>query len=214
MTAARIGVVVGLNAEARLAHAWGMPVAVGGGTSAGAAAAAADLAPSVQALISFGLAGGLDPALQPGAIIVPSQVSSSGGTRWTTDAALNDLLGGCTGHVLLGDGQVLATVEAKRTARGLGFDAVDLESAAVAAIAGRHGMPFAVLRAVCDPADRPLPRAALVALDAAGRIGSLRVVVTALANPMELPALIALASDANHARRSLRQRVSRTTLGR
>ena len=35
-----------------------------------------------------------------------------------------------------------------------GADAVDLESAAVARVAERMGLPFAVLRAVCDTADR------------------------------------------------------------
>lgn len=205
-----IGVVVGLEAEARLARAWGIPVVVGGGTSTGAATAAAILVHSVQALVSFGLAGGLDPALQPGTILVPSCVSSSDGTRWSTNADLNKLLGGCTGHTLLGDGPILATIQAKRDARSRGFHAVDLESAAVAAAAQRHGLPFAVLRAVCDPADRPLPRAALVALDAQGRIGSLRVLTAALSNPAELPALIALALDANRARRALRQRVGGT----
>ena len=212
MTPARIGVVVGLEAEARLARAWGIPVAVGGGTSAGAETAAAGLVHSVQALVSFGLAGGLDPALRPGTILVPSYISSSHGTHWYTDTDLNELLGGCTGHTLLGDGTILATIQAKQDARSHGFDAVDLESAAVAAIAQRHGLPFAVLRAVCDPADRSLPRAALVALDVTGRIGGLRVLAAALSNPTELPALIALALDANRARRALRQRVGGTTL--
>ena len=206
---ARVGVVVGLAAEARLARDWGVPVAVGGGTAAGAEAAAMRLAGEVGALVSFGLAGGLAPGLRPGDLVVPRAVVDADG-RWETDPALNAALGGGTGHTLLGGGAVLATVAAKRAAHAAGADAVDLESAAVARAAAAHGLPFGVLRAVCDGADRALPRAALVALDAAGRIGALRVAAAALSRPRELPSLIALARDAALARRALLRRVRET----
>ena len=85
--------------------------------------------------------------------------------------------------------------------------AVDLESGAVARIAATHGMPFAVLRAICDPAERALPPAALAALDARGVIGSWRVIASLAAQPGQLPALLALAADAAAARRSLVERV-------
>ncbi len=203
---AAAGIVVGLEAEARLARRWGLPVTVGGGGSAGAATSAAALAPQVLALVSFGLAGGLDPALRPGDLIVPSTIVD-GDETWSTDPALNAALGGCTGHVLRGGGAVLATVAAKQAARAGGAHAVDLESAAVARAATRHGLPFAALRAVCDAAGHALPHAALVALDGAGRIGILRVAAAVLAHPFELPALIALGRDAARARRALQGRI-------
>ena len=210
MTAPRIGIVVGLEAEARLARPWGLPVAVGGGTAAGAMQAAEHLAGTVDALVSFGLAGGLDPSLAPGALLVPQLVMDEG--TWTTDPALNTALGGSTGHVLLGGGTVLATTSQKRAAFEAGAHAVDLESGAVARVAARLGLPFAVLRAVCDAADRALPQAAMVALDARGRIGGLHVLAAALSNPRELSGLFALARDAGLARRALRRRVSETPL--
>ena len=200
----------GLEAEARLARRWGLPVAVGGGTAAGAARAAASLAPDVRAIVSFGLAGGLNPGLRPGAVLVPRTVCDADGA-WTTDDALNAALGGCTGHVLLGGGSVLATV-AEKAAHAAGADAVDLESAAVARVAARHGLAFAALRAVCDDAHRALPHAALVALDARGRIGMVRVIGAALAHPGELAALVALARDAARARAALVARVAATSL--
>lgn len=203
------GIVVGLAAEARLARPWNLAIATGGGTARGAAAAADRLAPSVTALISFGLAGGLDPRLRPGDLVVPTRVVD-GPEAWDTDPRLNHLLGGPTPHVLLGGGTVLASVHAKARAFQAGSHAVDLESAAVARAAARNGLPFAVLRAVCDPAHRALPHAALAALDAQGRIGFLRVALAALAHPMELPALLALARDAARARRQLVNRVRAT----
>ena len=202
--------VVGLRAEARLLAGWGLPVAIGGGTAAGAEAAVGRLAAEVDAIISFGLAGGLDPALRPGALVVPSLVVE-GAFRWDTDPGLNRRLGGSTGHCLLGGGAVLATSEAKRHARArFGADAVDLESAAVARAATRLGLPFAVLRAVCDPAEQALPRAALVALDPSGRIGALRVALAVLRHPSEVPTLLALGRHAAGARRALLARVGET----
>jgi len=203
-----IGVVTGLAAEARIARGLGCPVEVGGGSEGGATQAARRLiAQGISGLVSFGLAGGLDPALAPGAVLVPRAVVL-GGERWDADPALSARLGGGTGHLLAGGDGVLATVEAKASMRqATEADAVDLESAAVAHAAARAGVPFAALRAVCDPAERDLPRAALVALDARGRIGGLRVLAAALARPGELPVLVRLAGDAARARRALRGRV-------
>jgi adenosylhomocysteine nucleosidase len=185
-------------------------VRAGGGDAAGAARAAEALAPQVDALVSFGLAGGLDPALPSGALLVPHTVLDRG-ERFAADAGLAAALGGMTPHTLLGGGTVLATVADKRAVRAeTGAAAVDLESAAVARAARRHGRPFAVLRAVCDPADRALPHAALVALDPAGGIVPLRVAAAVLTRPWEIPALLALARDAARARAALLGRVRAT----
>lgn len=137
----------------------------------------------------------------------------AGDGEWLADPALQARLGGATPGALWGGGAVLATASGKAALhRSSGAIAIDLESAAVARVARRHGLPFAVLRAVCDPAGRDLPRAALIALDSAGRIGPLRVLAAALANPREFPALIVLGADAARARRALVGRVQ--TLGR
>ena len=207
-----IGVVVGLEAEARIARRWAAAVVVGGGDAAGAALAAVMLAahPEITAMISFGLAGGLDPALRPGDVLVPARIVE-GSSDWATDPALCDVLGGGTGHTMLGGGAVLATVEAKRAARvATGADAVDLESAAVARAAGARGLPFAALRAVCDHAGRSLPLAAVVALDSSGRIGALRVLAAVLRRPREVKALFDVARDAGLAGRALKDRVRAT----
>ena len=75
-------------------------------------------------------------------------------------------------------------------------------------------MPFAVLRAICDPANAPCLPAALAALDARGVIGVWRVLASLAAQPGQLPALLALAADAAAARRSLVARVRQITLAR
>ena len=56
----------------------------------------------------------------------------------------------------------LATVDAKRAAHAeTGAVAVEMESAAIAAVATRAGVPFACVRAVLDPASSPLEDAGI-----------------------------------------------------
>jgi adenosylhomocysteine nucleosidase len=204
----RIGVVVGLATEARIARPLGWTVAIGGGTSAGAMAAAdALVGQGCTSLISFGLAGGLDPALRPGTLIVSSAVIT-GDARYATDPALCSMLGGVTSHVILGADTIVASVvEKRRLYERYGAAAVDLESGEVARIATTRGIPFAALRAICDPAERALPPAALVALDARGDVRPWRVFASVAAHPAQLPRLLALAADAAAAKRSLAARV-------
>ena len=135
----RSGIVVGLAAEARIARRLGWPVAIGGGTTAGAEAAAGALVrQGCAGLISFGLAGGLDPTLKSGALIVPSAVIADG-KHYATDPDLSRMLGGATPHLVLGADAIVDSVEEKRRQRGLtGAAAVDLESGAVARIASTY----------------------------------------------------------------------------
>ena len=189
-------------------------VEIGGGGAEGAAAAATRLiARGARCLLSFGLAGGLDPAMPPGSLIVPDVVLSHDG-HWPTHPPLAAELGRVGGAVFSGD-SVVATASAKRALfQRTGAACVDLESGAVAGQAARHAIPFAVLRAICDPAHRSLPQAALEALDTNGRIGPWRVVRAALANPAELRSLIALGSEAVRARRALARRIATILRGR
>jgi adenosylhomocysteine nucleosidase len=201
-------VVTGLSAEASIARALGVAVGVGGGTPWGAEQAAERLvAEGATALISFGLAGGLDPEFRPGALIVPIAVVEAGRIR-PTNAALAERLGGWFGGMLYAGSDIAATAQDKaRLAKSTLCGAIDLESGAVARVAERHGIPFAVLRAICDPAERDLPPAALSALDAKGAIAAVRVAGSILGRPWQLPALIALGRDAARARQALVGRV-------
>ena len=196
--------MVGLAAEARIATRWGWPVQTGGGTADGATAAALKLiAGGATGLISFGLAGGLDPALRPGVVVVPRTVLSNG-ERFVADTALATAFGGLTDHTLLAGSAIAASAADKRALfAATGACAIDLESGSVAEAARRSDVPFAVVRAICDPAERDLPPAALIALDAAGVIGISRVLRSVLTHPGQMPALLALARDAALARRAL-----------
>jgi adenosylhomocysteine nucleosidase len=199
--------LVGFAAEAKVARLSGWQVAIGGGTTEGAARTAQRLIDAgATGIVSFGLAGGLDPTLRAGTVIVAESVAAYG-RMWPTDCILNTRLGGTTGHLCLGLDRAVASADEKlRLKRETGASLVDMESGAVAMVAAAARVPFAVLRAICDPADRALPPAALVALDTAGRIAAARLAMSVLASPGQVMALFGLARDAAAARRALRAR--------
>jgi adenosylhomocysteine nucleosidase len=204
----KIGFVVGLTAEMALFKGAPFLGGVGGGTPEGAADVSRLLIEEgAEALVSFGLGGGLNPKLAPGAVLVPSRVIEPPNT-YECDAALVEWLGGATMGAMLG-GKTIAVTAAEKAAlfAASGADAIDLESGAVARVAFAHGLPFAVLRAVADPAGRTLPPAALIALNQSGQIGFLRVLASVFRNPRQIPALLALAKDAAAARRALAGRL-------
>jgi adenosylhomocysteine nucleosidase len=208
MDLAKIGFVVGLTAELALLKGIRCMGGAGGGTAEGAENLATILIDEgAEALISFGLAGGLNPALAPGAILVPSAIVE-GGQSYVCDPALLAWLGGANCTAMLGADAIAVTAADKQALfAATGADAIDLESGAVARVASAHGVPFAVLRAVCDPAGRDLPPAALIALDGGGKIGMLRVLASVLRRPGQVPDLLKLAGDASAARLALKARV-------
>lgn len=202
-----VGLVTGLQAEARIAARLGVAVA-GGGLPAGAAEAAERLvAGGATALVSFGLCGGLDPSLPAGSLQVPRRVLD-GTDQFATDEALAAALGGAGEEVLVAADRPVARRTAKRALfLATGAAMVDLESGAIARVAARHGLPFAVLRAVCDPATLDLPPLALVALDAGGRLRPWRMAASLAGRPGQIGGLLALARDAAAARAALVGRV-------
>ncbi len=204
----KIGFVTGLTAEAKLLRGMGFGVAAGGGTPEGAYKAALRLADAgALVLVSFGLAGGLRRGLAPGAVLVPDAVME-GGKRYACDLTLMAFLGGTTGEAMLAGKSIAATAHDKTALfRRSRLPAIDLESGAVARAAAERGLPFAVLRAVADPAERDLAPAALIALKANGGIDLMGVLRSVLGRPKQIPGLIALARDAGRARAALVKRL-------
>jgi adenosylhomocysteine nucleosidase len=203
-----IGFVTGLTAEAKLLEKTGFLVAAGGGWPEGAHRAALRLiSQGAEALVSFGLAGGLSPDALPGALLVPAMVVE-GEESYLCDPALMTFLGGSSGTKILAGTDIAATTAHKAALYGTTrIGAVDLESGAVARAARAHGLPFAVLRAIADPASRTLPPAALVPLKSSGAIDLPRILLSVFAKPAQIAALIGLARDAGKARAALVARV-------
>lgn len=208
-----VGIVTGIKQEAYIAGKIGFALA-GGGTPLGAEAAAELLvAQGATALLSFGLAGGLDPKLPAGTIVVPYYVLENG-MSYATDPDLSAWVGGPTTPSICAGNHIVALASEKQALfQALDAAAIDLESGAVARVAARHAIPFAVLRAICDPAARNLPPAALIALDTTGAIKILPILASLLRHPGQIPDLLALARETARARTALDSRIQQIRLG-
>lgn len=207
---ASTGFLVGMQAEARLLRPLGagILVEVSGVAVEGAREAVSRLIRAgARRLVSFGLAAGLDPAAQAGDVLVPSRIVA-GGRDYLPDLSLCARLGGITPGGLLHSDHVICTADEKRALHATtGCVALDMESGVVAQAAQAAGLPFAVLRAICDPAERDLPQAAGVALKPDGRLALPAILLSLLRGPTQVPGMLALARDAAAARRALAARI-------
>ena len=209
----RLGLVAGLKSEARaLASASPWPVAVAGGSADRAEAMARALAAAgATALISVGIAGALSPGLQPGMLVVADAVIGPDGLHMPVDTGLVAALGlpadvPTVRGLLAGSNTMVTTATAKQDlGRSTGALAVDMESHGVARAARALGLPFAVLRAIADPAERAVPPSAAVGMDAEGNTRPLAVMLALLKRPGDLPGLIALGRDAAIATATLKR---------
>jgi nucleoside phosphorylase len=149
------------------------------GGAAAALAAKGLIEAGAAALMTFGMAGGLDPKLEAGSLLLPTEVIARDGTRLPTARAWRERLSAALSpHCAVLDGRVLSSdrsidsPRAKAEAfRETGAAAVDMESVAVARIAADHRLPFLCVRVIVDTAADSLPRAVV----AASREGYVRV---------------------------------------
>jgi adenosylhomocysteine nucleosidase len=181
------------------------------GRVAAATAAQALVDAGVSALMSFGMAGGLDPTLQPGSVVIPCELLSPDGARYVAcrawreqvSAAISPLYTVTEGNLLTSTHAIETPADKAAAFRSSGAAAVDMESAAVAQVAAEHNLPFIAVRVIVDSAADRLPRA-VVAASRAGRVQFARLIGGLILAPHELAALIRLAQRYRIAMRSLR----------
>jgi adenosylhomocysteine nucleosidase len=217
----RLGIVTGLLIEARTLsnaaqtrHASGRLthpplIATAAGDASRAYTQACDMAAQgVSGLISCGMAGGLDPALRPGDILIAESLRSPDGTVAVPHATWRDaLLDAISANPTIRSGALygsyhavcsLAEKQDLFTAHSL--RAVDMESHGVARAAREHNLPFLIVRVVADPATMSIPKAAAAGMGPNGERRAGPVLAGLLRRPWELPAIIQLA---RHSRRAL-----------
>jgi adenosylhomocysteine nucleosidase len=218
-----VGVVAALDAEARtLGPAVRRDdglfflsdealLAVSGMGAALAAIAARNLIDAgAAALMSFGLAGGLDPLLSAGTVVLPSEVISRDGTRFSTSRGWREQLSAAVakqrpvdaGVLLTSSAPIGAVAEKAAAFRETGAVACDMESFHVAEVSAAHNLPFVAVRVIVDTAEDVLPRA-VVAASRDGQVNMRRLIGGLAAAPLDLIALIRLARAYRAAIRSL-----------
>jgi adenosylhomocysteine nucleosidase len=217
------GVVAALDREARVlgpareARA-GFEILAGGTLRAvsGMGCAAAGMAArrlveaGATALVSWGMAGGLDPDLPAGAICLPREVVAPDGMRFATASPWRESLTASvvsrrpvTSGALLTSLHPIAGVAAKAQARReTGAVAVDMESSAVAEVAAASHVPFMAVRVIVDTAHDAIP-SSVTAAGESGQVRIARLIAGLARSPAEIVALIRLARRYHAAIRSL-----------
>lgn len=200
-------VVVGMAFEARIASSLGVPVICGGdGKNLGASLSRA-MAAGCGGLISFGVAGGLAPELQPGKCVIGSAILDGDERRATDERWAQRLMRTIPDAIhapIVGVKEPVANAIAKQVLyEKTGAAVVDMESHVVARAAAQHSVPFAAIRVVVDPVTRSIPQSALAGARADGTIDPFAVVLSLARRPRDLIGLIRMAIDTRAARETL-----------
>jgi adenosylhomocysteine nucleosidase len=206
-------IVTGLVQEARIAAGPGMAVICSSSDPQQLRALLTVFDPStIRGVVSFGVAGGLDPSLKSGDVVVATEVMAGDG-RWLAGLSLSEeqiasialgrrrvVRGG-----LAGVEEVVVAQAGKAALRSVtGAAAVDMESHIAAAYAEENDLPFAALRVISDPASRALPALARSAIKPNGDIDLRQIFRGIVRNPKALRALVSTGIDFNRALKSLR----------
>jgi len=204
--------VTGLARESRIAAGAGVEVVCSGGDPVRLRSRLDGLtARRYHAVISFGIAGALDPALRPGDVVVATEIVSGTGA-WPVAPplarALTDRLGrtgAVSARVACVDAPLMDAAAKGAMRDKTGAAAVDMESHVAARFAAAADLPMCVLRVISDPADRMLPPLAAHALTPDGRVDFFAVLAGLARDPAQIPLLMQAGRDAGAAFAALRR---------
>jgi adenosylhomocysteine nucleosidase len=215
-----IGVITGLPVEAEILkplEAKGLVrLGVARANEAKAAALAREMAAEgVQALMSFGICGGLVPQVKIGDLILADSVHHHRGPYWATneswrEALLEALSDGQQRHFRVHIGRLTGSrvivdqpVDKRALAHRCDAIAVDMESHAVAEVADHLKLPLLVVRSCSDTVGHPLPMEALDAISPDGSYSVLPVTKALARRPWLIPPLVRLALHTRSALKTL-----------
>lgn len=217
----RLGIVTGLAFEAGIldrqlnklpAGPTRPELRIAGADTARAGLAARELIQNgTTALMSFGVAGALDPALAPGDLVIATRIIGPEGEHIEADA---DWVAGLTRLVkndcrvinadLAGSAATVSTAADKEELfRSTGAVAVDMESLAVALAARDDGLPFCAVRAIADPARREISAWVPGAISSKGKTRPMAVLSALFGRSGQIGNLARLARDSQAAKATL-----------
>jgi nucleoside phosphorylase len=154
----------------------------------------ASLDPGVDLIILAGLAGGLDPTLAVGDVVIQLPGSA---------LMPADLPGVRFGKIVGAPDPVCTSREKAALYHSTGAVAVDMETHIVAALAERVGQPLLVIRAISDIAAQSIDPRVLTLIDATGGVRPRAVAAHLLHDPTSVVSLVHLARAAHIAERRL-----------
>jgi adenosylhomocysteine nucleosidase len=197
--------LVGLAFEAQIAAGPGVLVVSRGRETADLLRLA--IGAGCRSIISFGVGGGLAPDLIPGDCVVASAIIDYPAVRPTDplwSRKLAEMIPDARHGPIMGVNAVVSDPADKRKLHAFTRAvAVDMESHLVARLADAHGLAFAAVRVIIDPAHRAVPPAALLAMAPGGATDVSAMLREILARPSQVSPLMRLAADAISARAAL-----------
>ena len=179
-----------------------------------AAQAAKELAEEgADLLVSWGFAGGLDPKLTTGQLLIPSRLVTEAGVNIPLSAQADELVFNSLATKMAVSNESLVpvedavkSVEDKETLyRASGAAAVDMESGAIASVANEKEVPFLAVRALFDDASRHLPHFIDSAVDEFGSVKIAPFLNAILRHPKDLFLLPSLQRESKAALQSLQE---------
>jgi hopanoid-associated phosphorylase len=206
-------IATGLAIEARIAAGPGIVTVCSGGDPKRLRSLLEATDPrTVRAVVSFGLAGGLDPSLRAGDIIIAKDVVSGATNSPTHEGVMMAFAARLAGSRsprmsgrVAGWDAVMSDPAEKAALHQTGVAAIDMESHVTAEFAAAHRLPFGVIRVICDSAHRALPPLVDRALGTRGRIDMSAILGSLARNPSQLSSLLGIGSDFAAAVVSLRR---------
>jgi adenosylhomocysteine nucleosidase len=152
-------------------------------------------------IVSAGFSGALRPGLAVGDVVLATEVADLEGNTWPATWPAGAPLPH-QGRLLTVPHLVSNPEEKRRLGREHAALAVDMETATLARLCSRHGVPFGCVRAISDDVDTALsPR--LVTLLAGGQVSPWRVLAALAAAPRLVGELWRLARQTRRAARAL-----------
>lgn len=151
----------------------------------------------------IGFAGGTNPRLRPGSLLIPAEVidAATGQRHRPTlpcDAA--------EGVLWTADRMVSGLDEKADLFERRGVDAVDMETAELAAVCEQRGVAWLAIRAISDAAEQTLPAFVARLNRADGRADVWAAARCVLTDPRRVGALLRLARQSGAAARALSER--------
>ncbi len=200
-----LGILCGLESEKKIARK------INGALVACAAARpnmARELARELVALgatrlMSFGVAGSLESSVRLGDLFIGTRVENEKG-QWACDDGWGRELSRKIPHARRGGvygSEVLVATPAAKDAlyRKTGCAIVDMESQCAAEVAAQTGLPFLVVRAVCDDARMNVPPFVMAAIGPDGSVSALRAMAHLAMHPSHTSDLMHVVGGMNRA---------------
>ncbi|MBL8686939.1 MAG: hypothetical protein JNK86_05685 [Alphaproteobacteria bacterium] len=204
--------IVGLQSEAKILRQYGYhQIGISGGDLLIAQKTTEFfIQKQAKGIISFGFAGGLDPSIPVGGIIIPTAIRTIDNLLFEVHRnwrkKIIHLMAGIriySGTMLGSDNPIIEKKIKADIYHKFGTIAVDMESHVVASICNKNDVPFCAIRVVIDTANTSLSKQTADIMQKDGSISVSRAIKTILNYPRALKELMILGKQYHHAYRQL-----------